>query len=242
MTGHLSRLPSSQSLNLTTCVDASPHLVLDFSVQIASPSRLEQSLFRTLMPRTRQAQHPADCDCCAQPTPAGQSIEELDFLRSACTLAQAGNQPRLAAFIEAHPASVNEDGCGGGLRTRLMQAMLMTSKNVFENGAVHISPATCCCAICTMPDLLLRQQQWAAGYSQASAERDAIVLRRGERLHPFALRRACRAHRMRAAAVAERCANTVRQAALFAEACQLRGVAAEFNQGKKFHDAVQVAM
>lgn len=119
-------------------------IILGFSVQFASPSRLEQSLLRILMPRARQTQHPADCDCCAQPTPAGQSIEELDFLRSACTLAQAGNQTRLAAFIDAHPACVNEDGCGGGLLIRLMQAMLKTPENIFEDGAVHVLPATCC--------------------------------------------------------------------------------------------------
>mmetsp|Transcript_14000 Transcript_14000/g.42272 ORF Transcript_14000/g.42272 Transcript_14000/m.42272 type:complete len:181 (+) Transcript_14000:154-696(+) len=65
------------------------------------------------MPQSSANQHPTDCACCARPNLAAQSLEELDFLRSACNFAQTGNHSKLESFIAAHPASVNDDGCGG---------------------------------------------------------------------------------------------------------------------------------
>lgn len=57
--------------------------------------------------------HPATCECCSKPSAAAQSLEELDFQRSACHFAQSGNFHKLAAAVSAHPASVHSDGIYG---------------------------------------------------------------------------------------------------------------------------------
>lgn len=61
-----------------------------------------------------QAGHPDDCDCCQAAAPAQQNIEELAFLKSACSAAKAGDLDKLRRCIEKQPASVHGDGSGGG--------------------------------------------------------------------------------------------------------------------------------
>lgn len=60
-------------------------------------------------------QHGGDaCNCLARPAPAAQSLDELQFIRSACHAAQLGRVDRLARMLQADPAAVHSDGGGGG--------------------------------------------------------------------------------------------------------------------------------
>ena len=57
--------------------------------------------------------HPPTCQCALHKPPAVQSLDELDFLKSACSAAQTGNLARLERLITAHPEAVHADGAGG---------------------------------------------------------------------------------------------------------------------------------
>ena len=50
--------------------------------------------------------HTDDCQCYKQANPAAQTLEELDFLKSACAAAQQGNIQRLKAILNKHPEAV----------------------------------------------------------------------------------------------------------------------------------------
>ena len=87
------------------------------------------------MPRGRPGPHDTStCACCARPNPAAQvmigpadgarlllgaprpllqGIEELDFQRSACAAAQAGDEAKLARILHKHPQAVHQDGSSG---------------------------------------------------------------------------------------------------------------------------------
>ena len=47
-------------------------------------------------------------------TPYDQTLEELDFMRSACAAAQQGNARKLEGLLARRPALVHEDGTGPG--------------------------------------------------------------------------------------------------------------------------------
>ena len=53
------------------------------------------------------------CSCHKKAQPASQSLEELDFLKSACSAAQKGDTARLKHLLAKHPMLINEDGAGG---------------------------------------------------------------------------------------------------------------------------------
>lgn len=53
------------------------------------------------------------CSCCTRPTSATQTLEELDFLRSAGAAAQQGDINKLASILDKHPAALHEDGTSG---------------------------------------------------------------------------------------------------------------------------------
>ena len=57
--------------------------------------------------------HPASCQCAIHGTPVSQSIDELGFLKSACSAAQSGDLARLDRLITAHPDALHTDGVGG---------------------------------------------------------------------------------------------------------------------------------
>mmetsp|Transcript_28131 Transcript_28131/g.72942 ORF Transcript_28131/g.72942 Transcript_28131/m.72942 type:complete len:185 (-) Transcript_28131:169-723(-) len=56
--------------------------------------------------------HPLDCACCATQQATAESLEELEFLRSACTAAQLGQTERLKRILERRPDCVHSDGTG----------------------------------------------------------------------------------------------------------------------------------
>ncbi|KAK9863513.1 hypothetical protein WJX84_008153 [Apatococcus fuscideae] len=57
--------------------------------------------------------HPASCRCALHGAPASQSLDELDFLKSACSAAQTGNLERLDRLTASNPAALLTDGSGG---------------------------------------------------------------------------------------------------------------------------------
>ena len=68
------------------------------------------------MPRVKRSDcdvHTDSCQCYKQANPAGQSLEELDFLKSACAAAQQGNLTKLQAILNRHPEAVQPDFSSG---------------------------------------------------------------------------------------------------------------------------------
>lgn len=69
------------------------------------------------MPRVRAAacnvHDEADCQCYKRPVAVAQSLEELDYLKSACAAAQQGNIDKLRIITDKHPEAVNNDGSNG---------------------------------------------------------------------------------------------------------------------------------
>jgi hypothetical protein len=53
-------------------------------------------------------------ECAHEPTGLEQSLDEMEFARSACSAAQAGDVERLRRCIERNAACVHHDGVGGG--------------------------------------------------------------------------------------------------------------------------------
>ena len=58
-------------------------------------------------------QHPENCQCALHTPQAAQSLDELDFLKSACSAAQTGNLDRLEKLIKNDSLVVLADGSGG---------------------------------------------------------------------------------------------------------------------------------
>lgn len=55
------------------------------------------------------------CQCHKQVLPASQSLDELDFLKSACSAAQKGDVHRLRHLLGRHAESVDDDGVRGDM-------------------------------------------------------------------------------------------------------------------------------
>ena len=55
----------------------------------------------------------AGCSCAATATGTEQSLEELDFARSACSAAQVGDTVKLARILKRSPDAVHSDGAAG---------------------------------------------------------------------------------------------------------------------------------
>jgi len=53
------------------------------------------------------------CTCALHPRPAEESLEELDFQRSACAAAQRGDVVKLERLLARNPDAVHADGAGG---------------------------------------------------------------------------------------------------------------------------------
>ena len=53
-------------------------------------------------------------ECVHEPTGLEQSLDEMEFARSACSAAQNGDGEQLRRCIERNPACVHHDGVGGG--------------------------------------------------------------------------------------------------------------------------------
>ena len=56
---------------------------------------------------------PDGCDHTHMPTGLEQSLEEMEFARSACSAAQAGDLEKLRRCLERNPAAVYHDGGSG---------------------------------------------------------------------------------------------------------------------------------
>lgn len=54
-----------------------------------------------------------ECQCYKRPVAGAQSLEELDFLKSACAAAQQGNLSKLQDVLAKHPGAINSDGIEG---------------------------------------------------------------------------------------------------------------------------------
>ena len=54
-----------------------------------------------------------ECQCYKNPVPGAQSLEELSFLKSACSAAQQGNLTKLQDILAKRPGAVNSDGIEG---------------------------------------------------------------------------------------------------------------------------------
>jgi hypothetical protein len=54
-----------------------------------------------------------ECECCAQPVSASQSLEELEFERSVCAAAAAGSWERVKKILDQWPDRVHCDGRRG---------------------------------------------------------------------------------------------------------------------------------
>jgi Ankyrin repeat len=66
------------------------------------------------MPRARRQEpdclHGAECECYKVSTGTEQTLEELDFSRSACAAAQAGDMAKLVRILDKHPDQVHGTG------------------------------------------------------------------------------------------------------------------------------------
>ena len=73
------------------------------------------------MPRIRKPEcevhDEVDCQCYKQSIPVAQSLEELDYLKSACAAAQQGNEAKLHVILDKHPEAINSDGSEGMFST-----------------------------------------------------------------------------------------------------------------------------
>lgn len=57
--------------------------------------------------------HPDGCNCMVSGQRYNQSLDELEFARSACAAAQSGDVQKLARIISRNPEAVHTDGSKG---------------------------------------------------------------------------------------------------------------------------------
>ena len=62
------------------------------------------------------------CQCHGRAAPASQSLEEVRFLKSACSAAQRNDLKRLAKLLKTMPGSINDDGVAGSPNFSLLCA------------------------------------------------------------------------------------------------------------------------
>lgn len=129
------------------------------------PANSDQEIPQTLctMPRLRPVQdcrqHPDGiCECYRAPPQASQSMEELDYLRSACAAAQEGNTTRLEEILRKCPEALQDDGHRGRhaeparavearpptTSHRGLQAAQATRRCTMLPGAGMVLLSTCC--------------------------------------------------------------------------------------------------
>ena len=64
------------------------------------------------------------CQCYGHAAPARQNLEEVKFLKSACSAAQINDLKRLAKLLAKTPGSINDDGVAGSPNLNLLCATL----------------------------------------------------------------------------------------------------------------------
>ena len=65
-----------------------------------------------------------NCQCHGHAAPASQNLEEVRFLRSACSAAQMNDLKRLAKLLAKSPGSIDDDGIAGSSNFNRMCAAL----------------------------------------------------------------------------------------------------------------------
>lgn len=65
-----------------------------------------------------------ECRCYANPGAAAQSLDELEFVRSACHAAQTGQLDKLERILRNRPEAVNSDGSTGAWLTSALRGAI----------------------------------------------------------------------------------------------------------------------
>ena len=101
------------------------------------------------MPRSREPQcnvhDEADCQCYKQSIPIAQSLEELDYLKSACAAAQQGNEAKLHVILEKHPEAINSDGSEGTFSTDVLGSSIPALTACYYFRRHRLYTASLCC-------------------------------------------------------------------------------------------------
>lgn len=100
------------------------------------------------MPRqtAKQGECAAGCACCTRAQPASQSLEEVEFAKSACAMAQTGNTQKLARLLAQRPECVHSDGTSGArcahpdAKRRMLEAGLYTKGLLWRAGSSGYTP------------------------------------------------------------------------------------------------------
>jgi ankyrin repeat protein len=80
---------------------------------LAEAEAREARVDRMMFGGHAEHEHEHDHDHVDEPTGLEQSLDELEFLRSACAAAQAGDAPRLRRMLSRSTRHVETDGAGG---------------------------------------------------------------------------------------------------------------------------------
>lgn len=101
------------------------------------------------MPRVRKLEcevhDEAECQCYKQSIPVAQSLEELDYLKSACAAAQQGNEAKLHVLLEKHPEAINSDGSEGMFSTDVLGSSTPALTACCHFRRHRLYTATLCC-------------------------------------------------------------------------------------------------
>ncbi|DBB18154.1 hypothetical protein WJX82_010938 [Trebouxia sp. C0006] len=137
------------------------------------------------MPRIRKLEcevHEAECQCYKQSIPVAQSLEELDYLKSACAAAQQGNEAKLHAILEKHPQATNSDGSEGGIgytplhyaarAGHLGAVRLLLARGADPNRTTRAGGATALHRACYMGHTAVAEALIASGCDAAVADSD----------------------------------------------------------------------
>lgn len=112
-----------------------------------------------------------NCQCHGHAAPASQNLEEVRFLRSACSAAQMNDLKRLAKLLAKSPGSIDDDGIAGSSNFNRMCAAL-------KGGTESV------CKTATCPQSLAYGRAGCAGqsgytplhYAARAGHRDAVIM------------------------------------------------------------------
>ncbi|KAL3140889.1 hypothetical protein ABBQ32_005422 [Trebouxia sp. C0010 RCD-2024] len=126
-----------------------------------------------------------DCQCYKRPVAVVQSLEELDYLKSACAAAQQGNLAKLGKILDRHPHAVNTDGTEGGSGYTPLHyaargghvdvAKLLLSKGADPNRTTRAGGATALHRACYMGHSRMAQLLVRSGASASIPDSDGLT-------------------------------------------------------------------
>jgi hypothetical protein len=76
--------------------------------------------------------HVAECQCYTKPGAAAQSLDELEFVRSACHHAATGNLEKLERILKCKPDAVSCDGSTGACRCTTDRAAMCVAHDSID--------------------------------------------------------------------------------------------------------------